>query len=640
MTNQYDVVQPLQFSFSHTPMQAFTAALQRKQQMYDVNRAAAEELASQMIESLPQDRARANAIQQDIQNSIDKLVSGSQGDYSRITSGLYGLKRDIKRTMGPGGEGYAIQSNRQRFLDADEMEKERLAKGEINQNQYEFWRTHTMNNYKGAGTQNMLTGNYNILTPEQIAKYYDPTEIGMEIAKEMEPFALSMEVDQVSGDWIITTEEGIKVLPADYVRDVVGNRIMQHEGYRNYFDQMSKFTGSKLDMEDYIFDSVAPTIAAAFQRQDISQRRSLKERGYGLARFKASLEESMMRDLFGTSFAPATQAGDPSSFKPLDRSKGGFAPNKVTSSDVLTAYGTGEPGVYADEGAIKDAQNFDYSKFAYTERAINNPNVDAQILQKVVEANPREQGQSLEDYNNMIEAKYNQSGKQSEVFQNEVYTLGEKQSDALRNGLVVNALNSGLANVRPTKNGQVGQPMTFSEAIKRAGLKEKDVWNDDGSLRLRPTSIHTGKSTLAGAITLAVPGNPDKQLVLEGWSNQVESAVQPFREVANSKRGKISGYIPITQDGGIGISSTRDFKQELDGTVRERTSFFYTVPTKDGNIRRANDEEVNQVVNQLGLPPVPNLGIASEVTGLGSLIQQYVPLGATKSDYTPIPFNR
>ena len=119
------------------PVDIIAGALENAQKKYDVNFAAAEKLRNQYIQSIEEDRADANALQNEWNKEVDAIAAKYSGDYSAATKDLYALQSKISRSVGPGGQAAAIQGNYLIEQKSLEDEKARLAKGEITQAQFD-----------------------------------------------------------------------------------------------------------------------------------------------------------------------------------------------------------------------------------------------------------------------------------------------------------------------------------------------------------------------------------------------------------------------------------------------------------------------------------------------------------------------
>jgi hypothetical protein len=266
---------PLTFELSTSPTEYLAAALEQQQKKFDTNLAVAEKLKNQYIDALPQDRARANAIQQDIASKVDNMVSAYDGDYSRVTKDLYRLTSDIERSLRPGGEGYAISSNFKSFQDRAKAEQERLAKGEITSQQYNLWQNYTLNNYAGA-LMDPKTNAYKTLSPEPIASYFDSQKMFEETVKNI-PTRKTL----VSGPTGETDGRGNLILKEEYKEYRDPNQTSQTflSNFRSspqanaYLEQIARFNG--VDSQEFIGNTLSdflqnkvPAVTGILDRRD------------------------------------------------------------------------------------------------------------------------------------------------------------------------------------------------------------------------------------------------------------------------------------------------------------------------------------------------------------------------------------
>lgn len=200
--NRYYKSEPVQFNFGQVPLQPLMMAMESKQKRYDQGLAASEELYNVSLESLKQDRARADELVQGWRGGIDSAVEKYKGDYSQIMGDLYRIKRDITRSVGPGGEAGAIVGNYKSYIKSLEEERERLKKGEITQQQLEAWNESTLSGYTGVGQKDPVTGMYNQLMPESIAKYTDPNDLMHTALKSLAAEEGGSEITQIGNKWM------------------------------------------------------------------------------------------------------------------------------------------------------------------------------------------------------------------------------------------------------------------------------------------------------------------------------------------------------------------------------------------------------------------------------------------------------
>jgi hypothetical protein len=109
--NRYVQLERYKPSLYTPPVDVLGKAMVLTQERYDKNFAAAEELKNQFIPSLPQDRQRANELQEQYSKMVDDTVAKYHGDYSQATNDLTKLLYQVKKEFGPGGEAGAIIQN-------------------------------------------------------------------------------------------------------------------------------------------------------------------------------------------------------------------------------------------------------------------------------------------------------------------------------------------------------------------------------------------------------------------------------------------------------------------------------------------------------------------------------------------------
>lgn len=241
--NRYTQSRPLQFKFAETPLQPLMMALQSRQARYDKGMELSDELDSTKLYALQQDQPRANAILQDIRKNVEGIATKYEGDYSRAMSDYVGLKRKIRRMFDPGGEAAAIQGNYMSYQEALKKERERLDKGEITADQLGQWANYTTDNYKGIGKFDPVTGKYNQLNPEGIAKYVDSFDLAKEAIQLLEPEKYSVEQDKLTSQWIIRGKESGEILSPERILGAVSSRLGSNPQFMNYVTQMARWQG-------------------------------------------------------------------------------------------------------------------------------------------------------------------------------------------------------------------------------------------------------------------------------------------------------------------------------------------------------------------------------------------------------------
>lgn len=137
MWNRYYYSAPTEFKLEETPLQPLMMALNAKQKRFDVSKQLSDDIYDSAIDALPQDRKRADEIVGGWRTKVDDLVAKYDGDYAQILPELNSLKRQIKNELSPGAQGAQIITHKGLYGERLKAEQERLAKGEITQNQLE-----------------------------------------------------------------------------------------------------------------------------------------------------------------------------------------------------------------------------------------------------------------------------------------------------------------------------------------------------------------------------------------------------------------------------------------------------------------------------------------------------------------------
>lgn len=88
-----------------------------------------------------------------------------------------------------------------------------------------------------------MTGAYNQLNPESIAKYVDGEKIAREAAKEIAAMEGGSEVVNVGGQWLVKKGVKYEVIEPGRIQSVVERSLSGNQEYMNYLQQTSKFTG-------------------------------------------------------------------------------------------------------------------------------------------------------------------------------------------------------------------------------------------------------------------------------------------------------------------------------------------------------------------------------------------------------------
>ena len=246
------------------PVEVIRESLANAQKQFDVNYALSDQIKNNYINSLPQDRQRANEIQQQWATQVDDIVSTYQGDYSKIGRKLAGLMSNIRKELNPGGEANAIISNFGNYSKWLAEHQERVAKGNVLGEDLNLANNYYMSNYQGIGQIDPVTGAYNRFNPETLTDYSDPNKIIQDVYKEFKPEKYKVGESYLQDGMIHYRETEQEGITPDRLNPSFQTALAADPKFMSYIQQRYKFLGRQ--------DQVVPTIAAyAAQRaQDLS----------------------------------------------------------------------------------------------------------------------------------------------------------------------------------------------------------------------------------------------------------------------------------------------------------------------------------------------------------------------------------
>lgn len=225
------------------PLEVIAGALEKAQKQYDTNFMITEKLRNKYIEALPQDRARANQLQQSFEKQIDDVVAKYNGDYGAATSDLYKLTSNMTKAFSPGGEAYAIQSNYGVVQDSLKRERERLAKGEVTADQLDLLQSYY---YKqNPTTFDKTTQSYSSINPLDLAKYVDEAKAAEEIISKVPTRKRKQDVFAgmaPNGDYMYETQEVEWKDPTE-TAVALDQGLFSNDAYTNYTMQLAQLAG-------------------------------------------------------------------------------------------------------------------------------------------------------------------------------------------------------------------------------------------------------------------------------------------------------------------------------------------------------------------------------------------------------------
>jgi len=418
------------------PVQFIGAALEQAQKQYDVNFATAQGMKNKYIQARVQDRARANELQSQFESRIDQVASKYNGDYSQAGKDLYKLQADMAKLYGPGGEAAAIQNNFALQQDSLKRERERLAKGEVTQQQISglegFYQK------QGPTKLDPATGIYSQIRPLDLAKYQDFHKEFEDVLAKIKP--RTIERAQRTGRIIngeiesITTKK--QYIDPNEVASAFEAAAYNNDALRGYVYQMAELYGEdpgKMfadQIQDYK-DFVIPTRTGILEDSqeldykldwktksdyEFKQQWSLAEKRHqdALKRVKFKDELDNAGTTNGGQSSYLTVAGDANSkFSPIpeaiDAPMPAFDPLGITQALGLTSKKV--PTNVSALLANRTNPNYNYDRLESIKKA--NPNMaDSDIIRKYNEVTSKDSG--VREYGRIDYDAYNTTPVQQE----------------------------------------------------------------------------------------------------------------------------------------------------------------------------------------------------------------------------------
>lgn len=163
-----------------------------------------------------------------------------------------------------------------------------------------------------------MTGAYNQLNPESIAKYVDGEKIAREAAEAIKAQEGGTEIAYSNGRYIMKKGDKWEVLPAERIQSVVASSLGNNLEWNNYIQQFARHKGidgnalSQMSMASYM-DQMGKTYAI----DNKWHTEDMKVDGYGLLAAKKSMIDEMMAPR-GATRPGLTQSRDINKFKMAD----------------------------------------------------------------------------------------------------------------------------------------------------------------------------------------------------------------------------------------------------------------------------------------------------------------------------------
>lgn len=298
--NRYVQLERYKPSLYTPPVDILGKAMVVMQERYDKNLAAAEEIKNQFIPSLPQDRQRANELQNQYSGMVDEVVAKYHGDYAQATNELTKMLYQIKKDFGPGGEAGAIIQNYGMYQNWLKDSQDLVEKGKALGEDLNEAHAYEMNKYSGIGQRDPVSGSFRRFNPETLTEYVDPEKIAQSVADATKPITIknSRTVFQNGLQTDITDE--LSGVTADRLHPAIQSALTSNPQYMAYVQQKARRLGaSPDDVMDMIAD-FSQKRASSLSYLSPTHLEQSRVDPRSLIRLRANLQKQNMQEVLGT----------------------------------------------------------------------------------------------------------------------------------------------------------------------------------------------------------------------------------------------------------------------------------------------------------------------------------------------------
>lgn len=167
-----------------------------------------------------------------------------------------------------------------------------------------------MGNYSGVGSKDPVTGNFNILSPDGIAKYADPNKLMYDALEKLKAQEGGDEVVYDKGNWVIKKGTKWEVLSPERIKLATETALYGSPEYMNYAKQLARFRGQ--DPAESVVQDVSTRgnlFGTAYSYQNQWNTLDKNANPFSLAAYKHSLQKELMYEPYD----PLTFAGNTTS---------------------------------------------------------------------------------------------------------------------------------------------------------------------------------------------------------------------------------------------------------------------------------------------------------------------------------------
>jgi hypothetical protein len=320
MVNRYTNFTPYTFDLDKPNIPALSSVLAVLQKRHDANKLLADQLKNTLIDALPQDRARANELQEKYAKQIDNTVAAYKGDYSKATNALYEVQSAMKRDFGKGGEASAIQSNYDSYLGWNERQQKRLEKKEILAEDYDVARNYFLQGFQGTGQKNEY-GTYNDISNglEEIAEYVNPNDIIQIVKPTVGPNSYKKTRTVFKNGLQTEVTESHKQVSAERLTAAFEQGLNGNQKLTGYLEQKLRFNGQDPAAVGTYLSAYAAARGKELATDEVEDLQKSERDPLSLAKYNQDRQDARLKEDFTPRYNFLSTVENVTPYKPLDQ---------------------------------------------------------------------------------------------------------------------------------------------------------------------------------------------------------------------------------------------------------------------------------------------------------------------------------
>lgn len=597
MVNRFFKRTPYDMGLYVPPIEVIQQTLEKSQQAYDKNLTLVDQVKHNYIPSLPQDRAKANAIQKEWNDRVDSIVNKYNGDYSQATKDLNNLLLSIKDDISPGGTAHAIVSNYNNYNNWLTSQRDRVKSGKVLAEDMNLAHNYYMQNYTGIGEVDPITGSYNQFNPEELMDYTDPEAKIQDIYKGFKPEKRKVGTSTVENGFIKYNVEEVEGIDKDRLHPSFRQGLMGDPKLLEYLTQKAKFSGADPRNIAAYIDHYSAQRAKDLSYLNKSTDTKLERDPYFVAMAKAKKDKENLQAAFSflqnDVVAPNESYLEPK-FNASDwKSSLGVNENKF----IVTPY----PGLRLYGNDLSDTVSNNITLDSFLKDSAND---DKLVRSNVIPGLMRALWEKKkDDFKTDFNSKYGKNPTWTKKFE-EDFMWDYKKEAKNNSAYATKTLNIPLPDKNKVLLERLPEVLAGSASVYMPG--ENGVYASD---RLPSKILNTlynskeGKLKDLGSIDVdyvigGTPGyqtsgfqvrTPEGTFVIKDndtqrsrWSSMLESALNPIFLHGKEKGGEgIAGFDPATGRPYLGTPRVKWEKSD-DPNRQLQMNLYWDIPSADG----------------------------------------------------------